>query len=62
MAFFAFKTKVPGSNCYYVQDQEEPHYRTRIGMEPSNTRGWKECTKFYAFDTAMPGTCKLSVQ
>ena len=47
---------------FYVQHQYEPHYRIRIGMEPSHTRGWEELTTFYAFDTAMPGTCKLSVQ
>jgi len=62
LAFFAFKTNVPGTNCYYVQEQEEPHYRTRIGMEASRNRGWTDSTKFFAFDTAMPGTCKLSVQ
>ena len=61
MAFFAFTTQVPGTNCYYVQEQFEPHYRTRVGMEPSY-RGWTDNTKFYAFDTAMPGTSKLSVQ
>ena len=38
MAFFAFKTNVPGTNGYYVQEQAEPHYRTRIGMEPSRNR------------------------
>jgi hypothetical protein len=64
MAFFAFKTQVPGTNKYFIQHQYEPHYRTRIGMEPSQSenKGWQDLTTFYAFDTAMPGTSKFSVQ
>mmetsp|Transcript_1404 Transcript_1404/g.2451 ORF Transcript_1404/g.2451 Transcript_1404/m.2451 type:complete len:240 (+) Transcript_1404:1-720(+) len=64
LAFYAFKTQVPGTNKYFVQHQTEPHYRTRIGMEPSQSArgGWEDHTEFYAFDTAMPGTSKLFVQ
>ena len=64
LAFYAFKTQVPGTNRYCIQQQYEPHYRTRIGMEPSQSasKGWLDHTEFYAFDTAMPGTCKLNAQ
>ncbi len=64
LSFYAFKTAVPGTNKYYIQHQFEPHYRVRIGMEPSQSKlaGWIDLTYFYAFDTAMPGTAKLNVQ
>jgi len=64
LAFYAFKSPVPGTNKYFVQNQTEPHYRTRIGMEPSQSKnkGWADQTTFYAFDTAMPGTAKFSAQ
>ena len=64
LAFYALKTQGPGTNKYFVQHQTEPHYRTRIGMEPSQSArgGWEDHTEFYAFDTAMPGTSKLFVQ
>ena len=62
-AFYAFEDQVPGTMRYYVQEQDGPHFRTRVGMQPdhSESRGWRDKFSFCAFDLALPGTCKLKV-
>ena len=62
-AFYAFEDQVPGTMRYYVQEQDGPHFRTRVGMQPDHTerKGWRDKFSFCAFDVAVPGTCKLKV-
>ncbi|CAM9553764.1 unnamed protein product [Ectocarpus sp. 13 AM-2016] len=59
LAFFAFDNMVPGSNRYYIEEQDEPHLRTRIGMEASCR--WNARHSFAAFDVPVPGSCALDV-
>ncbi|CAM9944737.1 unnamed protein product [Scytosiphon promiscuus] len=59
LAFFAFDNDVPGSNRYYVEEKDEPHLRTRIGMEASSR--WGARHTFAAFDVPVPGSCALDV-
>eukprot|EP00904_Undaria_pinnatifida_P013861 jgi/Undpi1/9605/HiC_scaffold_27.g12061.m1 len=59
LAFFAFDADVPGSNRYYVEEQDDPHLRTRIGLESSCR--WEARHQFAAFDVPVPGSCPLDV-
>ncbi|CBN74550.1 hypothetical protein Esi_0030_0042 [Ectocarpus siliculosus] len=59
LAFFAFNDMVPGSNRYYIEEKDEPHLRTRIGMEASCR--WDARHSFAAFDVPVPGSCALDV-
>eukprot|EP00903_Cladosiphon_okamuranus_P014951 g13839.t1 len=59
LAFFAFDDDVPGSNRYYVEEKDEPHLRTRVGMEASCR--WDAKHTFAAFDVPVPGSCALDV-
>ncbi|CAM9311861.1 unnamed protein product [Pylaiella littoralis] len=59
LAFFAFDNDVPGSNRYYIEEKDEPHLRTRVGMEASCR--WEARHNFAAFDVPVPGSCALDV-
>eukprot|EP00639_Heterosigma_akashiwo_P007145 CAMPEP_0194558266 /NCGR_PEP_ID=MMETSP0292-20121207/242_1 /TAXON_ID=39354 /ORGANISM="Heterosigma akashiwo, Strain CCMP2393" /LENGTH=465 /DNA_ID=CAMNT_0039405865 /DNA_START=66 /DNA_END=1463 /DNA_ORIENTATION=- len=59
--FYGLDDPAPGANLYHVQDQEEPFYRTRIGLERATHWGWKDRFSFYAFDVPIHGTSKVSV-
>ncbi|CAM9910383.1 unnamed protein product, partial [Choristocarpus tenellus] len=44
---------------YYIEEKNEPHMRTRVGMQPSIC--WEPRHSFAAFDIPMPGSCVLDV-
>jgi len=59
--FYAFEDQVPGSNKYYVQFQDDPFFRIRMGVARSVHLGWKDCLEFYALDVPIVGTTRISV-
>lgn len=44
---------------YYIEEKDEPHLRTRVGMEASCR--WEARHNFAAFDVPVPGSCALDV-
>lgn len=44
---------------YYIEEKNEPHLRTRVGMEASCR--WEARHTFAAFDVPVPGSCALDV-
>lgn len=60
-AFYAFEEIIPGTTRFFVQEQHEPHYRIRVGLEASSSHGWSDLTSFCAFDVPMPGTARFHV-